>query len=455
MEDMLVRVPWLVVMAIIAYIAVGCGSPAPQPVATAQEETPERASTTETAPVPTVLAATQVTADRGSVASLVIEPQPAPQSGQVRVSGKGFAAGESISVSAARTTDANSDRVPLANAVASSEGSLDPLTLTLPDSLQSGGHAVEAVSQGSGRTANATLWIHAPQPWLVLDSYDVPQYGDFGFVAGGFEPLDQVLAWLEAAAGANESPIQLEALTTDQAGNSPWSQIKLPQLAAGTYTMVLHGQANGAELRRDVHVTPLKPTLELSPWAGPAGSTLQVNVRGFAPNERVHASIGGAQDATPLQADAFGNLWGAGPLRIPQTAAPGGLTLSLVGGDSGATSTAEFKVLDPKPWLELTSWSGAPGAPVSFAGGGWIGGEQVSIHIGSAATPALLSAMADDAGWLKNAGLVYIPNEVDDDVIFVAVGDKSHLVAAATFKVVFPFGLRPGRPETPRVTSGG
>ena len=51
----------------------------------------------------------------------------------------------------------------------------------------------------------------------------------------------------------------------------------------------------------------------------------------------------------------------------------------MLGVDSGARATFEFKVLDPKPWLELTSWSGAPGAPVGFGGGGWIAGERVSF----------------------------------------------------------------------------
>ena len=66
------------------------------------------------------------------------------------------------------------------------------------------------------------------------------------------------------------------------------------------------------------------------------------------------------QDSTSLQADEYGNLWGAGPAHVPQTAAKGELQLALVGAESGATSSATFKVLEPKPWLELTSWSGAP-----------------------------------------------------------------------------------------------
>jgi hypothetical protein len=217
---------------------------------------------------------------------------------------------------------------------------------------------------------------------------------------------------------------------------------------------VLRSQASAAELRRDVHVTPLKPTIELSPWAGPPGGSVQLNVRGFAPNEVVHASVAGAQDAAALQADEYGNLWGAGPIRVPQQAAPGTLALTLHGDESGASASADFKVLEPKPWLELTAWYGAPGAPVGFGGGGWIGGERIAIHIGGSSNPVETSGTADDGGWLKSVGQLYVPTNVDDDVVFVAVGEQSHLVATATFKVVFPFGLHPSQspPTVPGAT---
>jgi hypothetical protein len=440
---------WFTVMAIVAFVAVGCGGPSPRPVPAAELPPPETTPTT----LPIIAEPT-----RAVPATLTVNPQPAPQSGQVQISGRGFMAGESVTISAGKTADATSVRVPLASAVANAEGSFEGLTLTLPDELQSGAHPLEALGQNSARGATATLWIRAPKPWLVLDSYDVAQYGDLGLVAGGFEPMDSVQVSLEPASSTNGRSVRLATLTTDQAGNAAWMQVKLPRLAAGAYAMVLVGQANAAELRREIHVTPLKPTVELSPWAGPPGAPVQLNARGFAPGERVHVSLGGTADPTPLQADEYGNLWGAGPVRIPQTASTGAMALTLVGDDSGATASPEFKVLEPKPWLELTSWSGAPGAPVGFGGGGWIGGERVSIHLGSATAPAQAFGAADDGGWLKGAAQVYVPTDVDDDLIFVAVGEQSHLVAAATFKVVFPFGLRPGQSPTtspPRVNDGG
>ena len=449
------RSAWLLVVAVVAFVAVGCGSPTPATPSIVDMATPEAAPTSQADLTPTAVV---VAAERTPAALLAIKPQPAPQSGQVQVSGQGFAAGESILLSAGMTADANSAKLPLANAVAGTDGSFDPITLTLPDDLQSGAHALDAIGQTSGRRGTATLWIRAPQPWLVLDSYDIPQYGDLGLVAGGFEPMDQVDVSLEPAGGATGPSVKLVTLPTDQAGNAVWTQLKLPRVTAGSYTMVLRGQASLADLRRDVHVAPLKPIIELSPWAGPPGVPVQLSARGFGPGERIHVSVAGAQDPAQLQADEYGNLWGAGPIRIPQTAAAGTLALNLVGDESGATSTAEFKVLEAKPWLELTMWSGAPGAPVGFGGGGWIGGERVSIHMGSATNPAQSSGTADDNGWLKGVGQVYVPNDIDeDDVIFVAVGEQSHLVAAATFKVVFPFGLRPGQsqPRVPQVKNGG
>jgi 5-hydroxyisourate hydrolase-like protein (transthyretin family) len=455
MEDMLMRSPWLVAVAIVAFLAVGCGSPSPQVVSTADAPTPVVVQSPEDRQAATP---PPVAPAREAAALLAIDPQPAPQSGQVHISGKGFAAGESVSISVAKTADAGSQTLPLARAVTSSDGAFNSVTLTLPDELQSGPHPVNAAGQTSARESTATLWIRAPQPWLVLDSYDVPQYGDVGLIAGGFEPMEQVQVSLEPGAESRGTSVKLVNLTTDQAGNAAWTQLKLPRLAAGTYSMVLHGQANSAELRREVHVTPLKPTVELSPWAGPPGVPVQFNARGFAPNEQVHVTFGGAQDPAVVHADEYGNLWGAGPVHIPQNAPSGALTLNLIGADSGATATPEFKVLDPKPWLELTSWSGAPGAPVGFGGGGWIASERVTIHVGSATSAVESTGVADDGGWLKGIGQVYISNDAGDDVIFVAVGEQSHLVAAATFKVVFPFGLRPTQsqsPPVPQVKNGG
>jgi hypothetical protein len=427
---------WLLALALVAFLAVGCSARSPEPV-------PEPTPTFEE---PRAIATPEpVESRRVPAPMLAIMPQPAPQSGQVRLSGSGFESHESITIVVTRKADAASDMLALTTLLASEVGSFDAEGLLLPDELQSGPHRIEAVGESSSQRGGGTLWIRAPQPWLVLDKYDVPQYGDLGLIAGGFEPMDQVHVSLQSDNGERAS-VRLASLTTDQAGNAQWLQVKLPRLSAGTYEMVLRGDANAVELRRELRVTLLKPVVELSPWAGPPGVSVQLNAKGFAPNERIRVSVGGSRDAAaePLRADEWGNLWGAGPVRMPQNAPPGSVLLDVVGDDSGASARPEFKVLEPKPWLELTTWSGAPGAPVGFGGGGWIGGERIAIHFDTAHNPVQTTGIADDNGWLKGTPEVYIPTSVDDDdVIFVAVGEQSQLVAAATFKVVYPFGLRP------------
>ena len=199
MEQVLVRIPWLIVVAFVAFVAVGCGTSSPPPAAVDVATPEEAANTGSEASVPVVAATGRI-----PTPVLAINPQPAPQSGQVHVTGKGFGPGESVSISVGKSADAGSERLALATAVASDDGSFstDSATLTLPDELLSGAHPLDAIGQTSGRRGTATLWIRAPQPWLVLDSYDVPQYGDLGLVAGGFEPMDQVKVSLEPAAGS-------------------------------------------------------------------------------------------------------------------------------------------------------------------------------------------------------------------------------------------------------------
>ncbi len=387
--------------------------------------------------------------------ALALDPQPAQQGGQVEVSGRGFAAGESVAISASRA-EPGSEMLPLSRAAASPSGTVDAVRLTLPDDVQSGPHAIEALGETSGRQSTGTLWVHAPEPWTVLSGHDVQQYEDFGLVAGGFEPGEDVQVSIEPrvehaapvdgarAPSQPSGPVSLVSLSTDQAGNSAWTQVKLPAVRVGLYTLVLRGRTGGQELRRDMQVKSLTPTVELSPWAGPPGIPVELNARGFAPNERVRVALGtGTGEPGEVRADQYGNLWGAGPVRIPQTAPAGGLAVNLVGEESGAHASPEFKVLEPKPWLELTSWWGPPGSPVGFSGGGWIAGERISFHLGRAENPAQAFGVADDHGWLRYGGPMYVPADADQDVTLVAVGEVSHTAAAATFKLVFPFGLRP------------
>lgn len=394
---------------------------------------------------------------------LTVEPAPVPQGGQVQLAARGFLPGEPVVIrAAAKANDPNA--MVLQQLPAGPQGTLDAVAVALPEELTSGAHALEAVGQKSGRRSAGVLWIRAREPWIVLGSNDLKPQQDWGLVAGGFAAEERALVSLEprraGAGGAQEQakpagsqgasperaapagPVELAALPTDRVGNSEWFQLKLPIIRPGAYTLVVRGESGGQELRRDVTVKPFEPVIELSPWAGPPGTKIEMNARGFAAGETVRVLVGtDSREAARLTADGEGNFWGAGPARVPYDVAPGTLAVTFKGEASGTAVAAQFKVLEPKPWLELTAWYGPPSAPVGFTGGGWAAGERISFHMGSAASPPVAVGQADDHGWLRFGGPVYIPGGTGDSVTFVAVGEQSHAQAVATFKVVVPFGL--------------
>src|SRR5260370_32656155 len=100
--DMIMHDSWIVAIAILAFIAVGCGAPSPRTVAIARAPTLEMTTPSGNdspppppAPVPA----------RAPAALVAIDPQPAPQSGQVHISGRGFEAGASVAISVGTTAD--------------------------------------------------------------------------------------------------------------------------------------------------------------------------------------------------------------------------------------------------------------------------------------------------------------------------------------------------------------
>src|SRR5262245_46622923 len=107
-----------------------------------QEEPTAAPSPTSTAPGPPAPAAEPTAVVRSL--SLILEPIPATQGGQVRISGRGFAAAETIAIQASKDAG-GAALLPLGEAVASAQGTIDPLTVKLPDDLASGPHALEAV----------------------------------------------------------------------------------------------------------------------------------------------------------------------------------------------------------------------------------------------------------------------------------------------------------------------
>jgi len=391
---------------------------------------------------------------RGSAPGpLHVDQTPVLPGEEMRLTANGFYPLEPVTVEIS-TRGASSPFRRLGTVSASVWGGLLDVPIAVPAGLDSGAHLLRATGQISRRRSSTTLYVRARSPWVTFGTDQAQPRGLLGLIVGGFLPGERVRILIgpphaasteHSGSGAPIHPIAVAVLSTDQAGNSGWEEVRLPRVAPGQYSIIAQGERSHLEGRRELTIVPYSPSITLSPWAGPPGTKLQLNARGFEPGERVAVHFGGtARLAAILRADRDGNLWGAGPVRIPFGTAAGSVSVTLVGEDSGARAVALYRVLQPRPWLELTQYWGAPGGSVQFSGGGWAGGERISIHIGSAASPPVAFGQADDYGWLHDAGPVSIPLEARYQVTFVAVGEESHAVAAATFKVVLPFNLSPG-----------
>jgi len=394
-------------------------------------------------------------------------PALAKQDGKIRLSANGFSPGELVVFRAARQpgyarqtpggATAAAARLTLAQARADKSGVAVAEKVTVPDEVTSGSHTLEAVGQASGRLASTVLYVQAKSPWMTLGTYSVKPGNDLGLIFGGLGPLAQVDLSIEpatqTASGGSQDPTKLSPpvsllhVSTDRVGNATWIDLRLPLLKPGTYTVVAKA---GDQATANVVVLALTPTIELSPWSGPPGSAVTFNARGFAAGDRVQVFVGQAsQPALTVNADQYGNFWAAGPIHVPYGVNGGALPLRFVGLDSSAEVAAQFNVQSTKPWLELTAYSGPPGSPVGFSGGGWASNERITFHEGSDSGPEVAAGQADEYGWLHLSSMASVPGDPTSggdpsaSVTFVAVGEQSHATASATFKVINPFANLP------------
>jgi hypothetical protein len=398
-------------------------------------------------------------------------PVPAKQDGKVDLTATGFAPDEFVdfqtSVDPAGAAGSTASATPasaaksLARAKTDQHGTAVAPKTYVPDAITSGTHPLIARGESSGRTARGTLAVRAKSPWMILGNYSVQPQSTVGVIFGGLAPKSMAKLTIEPAKqtanGASQDPAslsppaQLAAIPTDAVGNVAWTDQRLPLVKPGTYQIVAKA---GDTATANLVVLALSPTIQLSPWSGPPGSTVSLNVRGFAAGEPVAVYVGTDQKpALTANADQFGNLWGVGPITVPYGVNAGAIPIRLVGTRSAAESTASFNVQGTKPWLQLTAYSGPPGTPVGFSGGGWDASETVTIHLGSSSGPVVGEGQANSGGWLQAdtsaaaAGGSAGPGDpATTDVTFVAVGDRSHGSASATFKIVNPFAGFPTPP---------
>ncbi len=356
-------------------------------------------------------------------------------------SAEGFQPNEMVSLLA----DTGGEWKEIAQVEADGDGRIEDARVQLPSWLESGKREIHAEGASSGVQGSGSLTIRAKNLWINLSGHAPQPATNLGFVAGGFEPGDRVSAYLTESSDpshlASEEP--LATVTADDAGNTGWTEVVVPVVPPGKYTLLLKGENTREELKTSITVSPLHPQMELSPWSGLPGSSFDVNASGFLPGEQVDLYLGNSSAAlSSYQADQWGGIWGAGPVAVPVQAGGGPLAVRLRGQSSGSETVAEFNVVAANPWLELNNYSGFAGTPVMAHGGGFAARERIVLHVGSTSGPVVAETVAAEDGSYSGLGPVSTPADAQGQVTFVAVGESSGAQATAVFKIVEPFESR-------------
>lgn len=352
------------------------------------------------------------------------------QHGDLVVSGKGFQPGEAVSVSA-RMNGSESTRL-IARIVADDQGVIsDSISVPTPDWLTSGIHTLVAKGEKSGLEAEAPLYVRADKLWIEIGNYGVRPTDTLGFVAGGFEPGEKIYVLLESLPN---SP--LAELTADEAGNIPWTEVRVPVIQGGDQTLILRGDSSQEEVTALLSVVPLTPWIELVPYAGLPGSQVKVHGRGFVPGETIHITYGQNGESSTFVADEFGNFFDQALTTIPLDSRGGPLRVQATGEQSGVVVSEDFNVLPLDPWVGLDNYAGPPGTVVRFRGLGFAVGERVTIHLADPSSPPIASGQTDSEGEFGWIGMATVPIDSTKNVTFHAVGESSHAKASVTFSVI-------------------
>lgn len=316
------------------------------------------------------------------------QPISSPGS-SLAIEGKGFGAGQNVSISFATTI--------VASPTADSEGSWNTRFI-IPAS---------PAGTYSFIVAGPSVELKVPYlltPGLILSETRVGPGSSVTATGSGF--------------GANETGITVtldqesvaSGITADRGGSWTTSFL-VPSLPADSYSARASGPETSSGSLSD-EILSIVPLLSVSPEVGGPGSAVNITGRGFLAKQRdIGISFDGTPVATVLIADATGSFTTS--FVVPESAS--GLHFvglsAVVSGVAGG-SEASFQV---SPIISLDQTSGPPGEEIAVSGAGFAANEKdINITYDGAAVASDL--VADGLGSF-NASFPVPPSPAGSHVI--------------------------------------
>ena len=388
------------------------------------------------------IVAVRVQATAPTLASSATSVKPADN---VTLTGSHFQPGETVTVDLV----AVSFSTRLGTAPVTSAGTFTLANATIPANTPEGIVSLVATGVSSHLSGALQITVGARPTTLTLTAGSVTAGATLGLAANGFIPGEAVIVQLIGG------PIRLTLISAvvGSTGTVSIGAVSIPgYVPAGTYTIVVSGQASGRTTSTTLAVQAppsAAPILSiLAPASGAPirlspGSLLQLAGSHFPANTIVALVLVGGGESITLGAVRIASNGTFGPvgLTVPVTTPAGAYSLQAQTGGKALASVA-VQATGLNPTLSVSATSVKAGTTITIRGGGFAPGEQVVLALNGAAlatTPA--TVLANSSGAFAVA--IAVPGTLNEGAnSLTAVGASSRASRAVTLQGTLPVASR-------------
>src|SRR6185312_13081441 len=294
------------------------------------------------------------------VASIVLNPTHAKVGTSVLITGAGFNAGDTVSI----TYGGSPITATEAPIVVAGDGTLPTCHIVIPASVE-GIHSVVVTDQ-TLNTANADFTV---DPFISLTPSTQRIGGTIEVIGSGFAGASLITLLV---GGIDKTPV---THITDANGNFDFSGIVVPTLASGAETV---SATDGATNNATATLTVSAPTLVRSPTHGPVGTVVTLTGANYVPLATITITNIDSSTTTTT-ADASGNIPAGVQITIPAKAQG---SHNITASDGTNTGTVAFAGTDVTPG----------GSPTTDANGSYSGPITVPTKTSGAKTVTITDA---------------------------------------------------------------
>ncbi len=264
-------------------------------------------------------------------ATLVATPATTTRGGVTTLSGAGWAADETITVTLSDLAS------PLAVVHATPQGLFPSTAVTIPYTATVGAHTLTAAGAVSKRTATATLTLATVAATFAVTPAATNRGGLITLSGGSFAPNEAVTVTVDGVI------TPLATITATAQGTLSATGVSIPySIPVGPHTLRATGAISKRSATAGITISALTPSISVSPSAAAPGATVTVTGKGFGRQEQVTLALNGAALVTAPTAITTTNGAFSATFTVPSTVLNGQNTISAVGNESRVTAVAAF-----------------------------------------------------------------------------------------------------------------